>query len=788
MTTRAASHRNASRFHRCLLITLGMLLGCCLAISAGEVRLKNGTVLQGRPAKLFSLAKPFNPTNAPTDHFPVVMVQTGGSTPWQRYYVPYRQVPDAGLVMDAELPRQDEFSVFHLKGSRSFIVKNVGSITQSAPFDQNGRRWVTLQTEREPLNVTQGITRLTPTHVDISSLNYQWDFSVALNQLPESTVLEILRNPVVCKPDNPQDRMARARFCIQAGWYPVAEEELTSIARDFTDLTAQVDEIRQELRQLFARDVLRELNRRKEAGQFQLAEESARKIPPDLGAGIAREVQRFLGELQQTRDTVEKVRSLVAELQAKLPAGDLTRNVAAMRSALNEELGPHGLSRMLPFLQAETDAQLTAEEKLGLAYSGWVLGAEGADTDLPRAHRLWDARVWVTEYLRADNPVVRAELYGQLNALEGVSPNTIRQLLQHLPPARESEGIPTGTPYRIEVPGGHAPGVNVSYWVVLPPEYSPQHRYPAVVALHPGANAIESTAQWWAGTEDHPGWAQRRGTIVIVPEYLPEAAKEYTGSPAAHAVVIESLRDARLRFAIDSDRVFLAGHGLGGDAAFDIGITHPDEFAGVIPISFQCNDYAFLTRDNTPQTAWYLIRGELTSDANSYTMRFFDDVAKKHGPRLDIIYCQYLGRGAERYGDELPKLFDWMELHRRPGAPKEFDYTCLRQTDDRLHWVTMLNLPRNYILPAPATDRTGIKPMELTARVSDGNTLYVKSQATGCLLRLSDEIVNFDKRVTIHVNSKRKYHDFVKAELSTMLDDYRHHGDRRRIAQVVLQF
>ncbi len=784
--TRAASRFLQSR--ACVGFVVSLLLSGLITAYAGEVRLKNGTVLQGRPSKLFSLAKPVNPPNAPVASFPVVMVQTGGATPWQRYYVPYRQIPDSGLVMDAEVARQDEFSVFHLKGSRSFIVKNVGSITDSTAFDQNGRRRVTLQTEREPLNITQGITRLTPTHVDISSLNYQWDFSLALNQLPEATVLEILHNPVVCKPDNPQDRMARARFCIQAGWYPVAEEELTAIARDFTDLTAQVDTIRQELRQLFARDVLRELNRRKECGQFQLAEESARKIPSNLGAGIAREVQRFLGELQQTRTTLVNVRNLLGELQAKLPADDFTKQVAAMRSELNDELGPHGLSRMLPFLQAETDAQLTAEEKLGLAYSGWVLGAEGADTDLRRAHRLWEARLWVTEYLRADNPVVRAEIYGKLQGLEGISPGTIRLLLKQLPPPRDAEGIPTGAPYRVEVPAGTVTGVNVAYWVVLPPEYSPQHRYPAIVALSPGANGIESTAQWWAGTDEHPGWAQRRGTIVILPEYLPEGMKEYTGSPTAHAAVIEALRDARLRFAIDSDRVFLAGHGLGGDAAFDIGMTHPDEFAGVIPISAQCPEYAFLTRDNAEQTAWYLIRGELTSDANLFTMRLFDDVCKKSGPRLDLIYCQYLGRGAERYGDELPKLFDWMELHRRAVVPKEFDYACLRQTDDRAHWVTMLNLPRNYILPAPTNDRAGVKLMELTARVSDGNTLYIKSQAAGFLLRLNDEIVNFDKRVTIHINTKRKYHDFVKAELSTMLDDYRRHGDRQRIAQVVLQF
>ncbi|HET6422303.1 MAG TPA: hypothetical protein VFG20_01390, partial [Planctomycetaceae bacterium] len=552
-------------------------------LTAGEVRLKNGLVLQGKPAKLITLTNINNPNPGPIVIFNLVMVQTGGAIPYQRYFVPYRQVPDDGLDMTAQLARQDEFSVFHLKGSRANVVKNLGTISQATEFDKDGRRLVTLQTERGGVNIPQGITRLTPTHAEITSLNHSWDFGLALNQLPQSTVLEILHNPVVCKPDDAQDRMARARFCVQAGWYAAADEELTSVANDFPSLSEQVTAVRQELRQLFARDILRELNRRKAAGQFQLAEESIRKLPPNLGAGIAREVQRFLDELQQSRDTLDKVRYLLGELQGKLPAGEAARQVAAMRSVMSEELSPHDLGSMLPFLQAESDAQLTAEEKLALAYSGWILGAEGADTDLSRARRLWDARVWVTEYLRAEDPAVRAEVAGHLQDLEGIGPNTIRQLLQQLPPPRDAEGIAPGTPQRIEV------DENMAYWVVLPPEYSPRHRYPAIVALHPGANSTESTARWWAGSDDHPGWASRRGFITVVPEYIAEAAKEFTGSPAAHTAVIESLRDARLRFAIDSDRVFLAGHGLGGDAAFDIGMTHPDEFAGVIPISGLCN-------------------------------------------------------------------------------------------------------------------------------------------------------------------------------------------------------
>ena len=47
-------------------------------------------------------------------------------------------------------------------------------------------------------------------------------------------------------------------------------------------------------------------------------------------------------------------------------------------------------------------------------------------------------------------------------------------------------------------------------------------------------------------------------------------------------MVIDTLRDLRRRFQVDSDRVFLFGWEQGADAALDIGMSHPDQFAGVL--------------------------------------------------------------------------------------------------------------------------------------------------------------------------------------------------------------
>ena len=49
--------------------------------------------------------------------------------------------------------------------------------------------------------------------------------------------------------------------------------------------------------------------------------------------------------------------------------------------------------------------------------------------------------------------------------------------------------------------------------------------------------------------------------------------------------MLNSLRDACRRFSVDSDRVFISGHSMGGDAAWDLGTAHPDLWAGMIPIA-----------------------------------------------------------------------------------------------------------------------------------------------------------------------------------------------------------
>jgi pimeloyl-ACP methyl ester carboxylesterase len=276
---------------------------------------------------------------------------------------------------------------------------------------------------------------------------------------------------------------------------------------------------------------------------------------------------------------------------------------------------------------------------------------------------------------------------------------------------------------------------------------------------------------------------------VIAPEYAAEGLREYSYGLGAHTAVMQCLRDARQRVAIDPDRVFLTGHDMGADAAFDIGLSHPDEFAGIIPIAGLPDLYARFYLDNGSQTAWYIIRGELGRDSEKNPFSAWADRTFK-GAKFDLIYVQFPGRGQDTYADEASRIFDWMDLHRRAEIPRNFEYKSLRQSDNQCHWVTALDLPRTVLLQAAGIDRIGSGDlMRLTAKINPGNSIVVQSPAKRHRVRLIDGVVDFDRRVSVSINGKSKYQSkFVSPDVLTLLEDFRWLGDRQRIAAAVLEF
>jgi hypothetical protein len=783
-------------------IASGFLLLCGLATAvaeAGEIRLKNGTVLTGNIWLMGSMSgRPVGADSflAPKDKDPepqnIVLVTNG----WQRYFVPRRQIPDTKLAKDVIPARAEAFTFEQRKQNQGHVIAAAGSILDSDPFDEYGRRTITLATSKGNLPVIQGITRIEPDHVIVDALNFKWQVGLPLQAIPPETLDKILRQKI-----NLNDiaaRFALVRFYTQALYFPQAFRELEAIEKDFPDQQGRAEVFRTELVSFFGREVLSELKRRRAAGQHHMAYAYATTAisSKKFGGAVLDEVRKFLAEYDEVPPLIGRVKNLLVELQTKLNDAALVERLQPLRSEINEQLNFETLPRLDAFLKAEADSRLTPEQKLALAYSGWVGGAAHAITDLDLTVRYWDARFLLREGARAETIQDRDKYDQELKRVEGVGPKVVMQLVTHLPPLRDFAGILPGEGRRVVVtPDGHLP--EVAYSVVLPPEYTPFHSYPLLIALHPRNRTADETIQWWGGSTEQPGPAARRGYIVIAPEYAEDKQPEYNYSAAAHHTVVESLRDARKRFSVDSDRVFLVGQGIGADAAFDMGMSHPDEFAGVIPIGGDCEHYPKVTYMNGRYTSWYIVGKGFTADVietpqpnqrSAANNTVFDNMIGKHGAQFDIILVEYLGKGLSRYADEVPKLFDWMELQRRQPVPKSIEVKSLRKTDNRFFWATVTDLPRTTILPPPPGVPTSINPMMLELEVTPGNVIRLKSAGDRYVVRFLPDLIDFDKRVVVRSEGRQIYNKFVTPETSAILNELHLTGDRKRLPLMTMEF
>ncbi|MBI1313281.1 hypothetical protein GC176_18475 [bacterium] len=783
-----------------VLLCLGSLLAA--SARAGGLTLRSGFKIEGRPAAATSIS-----TNAPADAGElsvdsIIVVDAG----MRRYYVRKRDV--VALHVDAELARYEKFRLPQPPGGNGFAPDQVPPPLKLTSWDEQGRREITLRGARGPQKYLQGIYEIGPQFMRVRTQGLIWEFGIATTSIPTHHLDRMIRSTI--DTSRFEDRRAIAMFYLQAGLYLQALIELEAIEKDFPDHQEQVEQASLQARQLLAQTLLKELEERRAAGQHALASAKSRQFPTErMSASVLRQVREFAESYEQARNEIDLINVQLGELQAELKDERQRELVDVMRVEVAESLSMESLPRLRPFQLQADDPDRPADEKLALAYSGWLLGEARAIDTLSQAINLWLARFDMLQYLRSEDSIARRQILAGLLDLEGVTTQSVLDLVPNLPPILSTPGIQPGVATRItvadfegrlaEVVGGDSKEpVEAAYHVLLPTEYSPDHSYPVIVALHGVERNPEWELRWWGGTADEPLQSQRRGYIVIAPEYLDAKATSYQSSAATHERIELAIRDARLRFNVNSDRVFLAGHGTGADAAFEIGCANPDIFAAVIPISGEISTMVKRLDDNAKLLPWYIVNGQLDRDVFGANARTIDRWMKKG---FDVVDCEFVGRGYESFYAEIHNLFDWMELYHRQPQPKEFTFKSIRSDRSRYFWLDSSRRElsprvRNVARRTPtAKEPSAISssPKNVACHILDGaqgrTHITVNSSGQTHTLWLSPEMINFNDRLQVSLNGASKYNDFVEESIEAVLEDFRRRGDRQRIyrARIELQ-
>jgi enterochelin esterase-like enzyme len=660
-------------------------------------------------------------------------------------------------------------------------VDNLISIVKITPFDEFGQRTLSV---RDPLrgqvDILQGITEVGPEFIRVQSLRQLWESSIATNAVPADTIAALLRRSIDEK--NVDDRLRLTRFFLAVEWYTKADKELRAIEQEFPAVKQQVREAAALLEQLKAQRLLQEIKLRRTAGQHAFAYQALRDFATDGAAAevlseVRDLVKQYDGMIERMQQVERELERLYGEVKNAELAGKLSGPLGEIAACLHVE----NLGRLESFLNASANPELAAEDRLALAVSGWVAGSAFAEAKLERALRLWEARDKIEQCVAEASEVRRERLVAELRAKE-ISADVAAGILELMPPVLKTDDIEPGKPKQLTI---HTGGDDIAYSVLLPAEYNPFHRYPVLITLHGQAMNPEQEIAWWSSP---PGYqASRHGYIVVAPAYVKDPARGYRFDSESHNAVLYALIDVRRRFSVDSDRVFLTGHSMGGHAAWDIGLAHPDLFAGVAPIcgspQFFCEPYW----PNAEHAALYVVDGEKNGQSPASNTALLERMMANG---YDAVYTEFKGRGHENFSDQTLPLFDWMSRKTRSRFPLSFSCRSARPTDNEFYWLSVDEFVPEVMMDPRVFDRKKVRPAQLEAKITGtSNTIQLSLRGPKkAELWLSPQMVDFDQPVTVRVNGELKHRKPITPDLAALLEDFRVRADRQKLFYARMSF
>jgi hypothetical protein len=397
------------------------------------------------------------------------------------------------------------------------------------------------------------------------------------------------------------------------------------------------------------------------------------------------------------------------------------------------------------------------------------------------------------EYLKTDGSAARAQLAGTLSREIDLPVEMIARVIRHMPPITPYEKI-SSEQLKLEVEIAEAAGG--SYLVQLPPDYNHHRSYPVVMLLQSARENASIMMTRWRDLAGHFGY------ILAAPVREGKALQYgYKYSAKEHAAVLDCLRDLRRRFNVDTDRTFLFGWEDGGTMAFDVGLSHPHEFAGVLPMNGSAVKFPTRYWPNGQYLPFYAVDGDGNGNNTKATRALFKEWIRAHYPS---IYIEYKGRASEWYGWELPNMFEWMNRKKRHQSARELgryhtvagsgeEFRTLRETDNKFYW-----LETNSIDERNLTDAVDFKelarPATLQAIIAVGNEADAKGakiwnqinvRTTGIKqvsIWLAPHMIDFAKPVVIRVNSAQYGNQkVITPSLPTMLEEFYQSGDKLRL-------
>ncbi|MEK7469075.1 MAG: alpha/beta hydrolase-fold protein [Planctomycetota bacterium] len=285
---------------------------------------------------------------------------------------------------------------------------------------------------------------------------------------------------------------------------------------------------------------------------------------------------------------------------------------------------------------------------------------------------------------------------------------------------------------------------------------------PLFIALH-GGGKNSADAGGAAGQ-----WAGANSKCIQVAPWVLEPLTEGEWNKDNEQEWLHMLIDEmKATYPIDTNRIYVAGHSMGGYGSWGMGGHHPDLFAAVGP----CASAPIVRYENG--RVLYHEPGCLENFKNTW-VRFYncpdDPQVPVHGSRYadakfkewgyTYEYHEYQGIGHGYPPDSLGPIVEWMLAKTRNAYPRQLIWMPTRKYRPYSYWLSIEEIP------GTAGERCRIEG-EIKDNVVDVKFTKFNPKVT---VWLNEQLVDFKKPVIIKINGTEKFNGMMAPSFEVALE------------------
>jgi len=260
-----------------------------------------------------------------------------------------------------------------------------------------------------------------------------------------------------------------------------------------------------------------------------------------------------------------------------------------------------------------------------------------------------------------------------------------------------------------------------SVWI--PKKYSAKEKYPLVMIIPAQGERPEDTLN------EHWAEAEVRDGAILVALGMPEKTENWGAlgtqnkpeEAGGTGILLSTFKHCQQSFAVDFDRVFLAGHGAGVEAAMLIANSFPDRFCAIVGRS---GDAAAIAPENMSNLPCFFAGGG--KRATEYSEQAADG---------GYAECQVQADA------KLPDIWAWMQETRRRSNPEQVVLRPGQPFPNKAYWV---------VVP-PIAYGEDARLVAKADRASNTITIEAKG-ITSVEVFLNDSLVDLEKPVKVVCN------------------------------------